>query len=578
MSLPTGVIRLEMEADSVVANGQKVENTLNRIETKSESVGKKTEFSTKMMATSMLGLGTSVFSAYQGFDQLEKVQLRAEKSALAVARAQKQVNDLEREGKTNTEEYTIATERLRLAQEQASQAAGDVKQQTIQLGLSLATTGLTMATTIISLRSMATAHIVAGSAATGQAVANVGLTASFRALTAAMMSNPLGLALVAGSVAALGIYSTNLFGVKDKVDSLIGSFGGATPKMQEFNTEMQTGGIPTMQSYGNSVAETTNRMEGLSRTIDLTSSKIDNLKKNEDSIAGFLNDTYIATGHLLSIADALNDQALKQKIIEFEREFERKTEERNRAFFADKSGIVGFIDANAELWNRNITGRGINTNQFRVMSYVSGLISDVFRRAALGGGGGYSNLHGSGILSQFGGISQESASAYVQSQKFHGTNPFGSIGSKAQSLGGISAGKGAKGRSSKHGGAKPGWGVAAVEAPFQKTIAGLQSTIDELALLGFSIQAPSFNLSAMVRGYRSPSNEFLQQSIRQAQASYDAQMIEYNRQVAAARAKIASDAGFIGLDAGTYMSMYATSQGRSDIEGMKLYKQLAALA
>lgn len=564
MSLPTGVIRLELEADSVVANGKSVENTLNRIETKSESVGKKTEFSTKLMATSLLGLGTSAFSAYQGFDQLEKVQLRAEKSALAVTRAQKQVNDLEREGKTNTEEYTIATERLRLAQEQASQAAGDVKQQIIQLGLSLATTGLTMGNAVIALRGMTLAHGAAATAATAQAAANTGLTFSFRGLTAAMMSNPLGIALVAGSIGALAVYQTNLLGVRDKVDGLISSFTLGKQPVSDLHSEFDHG-IDTTQRYTNSVRDLGKEYEN---TLSI-------LKKNEIEVAGTVAQDILLIGSLKSIANDLieSDAIDLMDLVQKDARLPEKLKQIKSVVESTRGNF--FIVTNRDGTIRAVRFDAIGPN---ITTATPGKYSFKFQNAPLGGQVG-------GILSSFaahGGVNITGEDALKISSGLIGPAALRNALNKSSENAGFGGYRGTSGsnkaRRGGHGGNKPGWGVAAVEQPFLQSIQGLMSTIDELALFGFNIQAPSFNLSTLVRGYKSPSNEFLQQSIRQAEAGYNSQLAEYNRQVAAARAKIAQDAGFIGLDSGTYVSLYRTDQGRSDIAGMTLYKQLAALA
>ncbi|MFY9299639.1 MAG: hypothetical protein WAO91_00410 [Candidatus Nitrosotenuis sp.] len=604
MSFPKAEVIYELNTEQFTPAASTAERALQTVENASKKTAREIEnterrvsFSTKQMATSLIGLGTAAFSAYQGIDQLEKVQLRAEKAALAVARAQKQVNDLEREGKQGTEAHTIAVERLRIAQEQASQAAGDVKQQTVQLGLSLATTGSMMATNIIALRSMTVAHSTAAGAATAQTAANMGLTFSFRGLTAAMMSNPLGLALVAASVGALAIYSTNLGGIKDKVDGLIGSFGGATPPISDFHEELKSQGIPAMQTYGGTVAAvgasadyTTQRVTNLGNSIDTIGPKIENLKKNEDSLVGLLGETAQYVGSLSSLADILNDQALKQRVIEFERAFEKATEERNRKFleerFPGRFG-VGFKDAVSDLQS-SFSARGFSTAQQKYARYFSSLITEAFRDIRATGSLHTEGLHGSGVLGMQGiGESWRALAAFTPLSRLNRTNLGGRIGVTANSLGGISVSSGARGKSAKHGGNKGGLGAIAGNAVFaglggrltgRNASLGIEAgrqayenMASQLAEFGLSMPSTVTWIAGRgnVRGLAISNPNF--------QAEYDRVMAIYNQKKAAQLAQQMSAATAAGVSHSEYLSMIQTEQGMVDLSGMTLYKQLASL-
>lgn len=573
MSLPVGVIRFELDDEPVVASGQRIENTLNRIETKSESVGKKMEISTKLVATSLIGLGTSAFSVYQGFDQLEKVQLRAEKSALAVARAQKQVNDLEREGKTNTEAYSIATERLRLAQEQASQAAQDVSQQTVQLGLSLGTTGLTMVTTIISLRNMATAHVVAGSAATGQAVANVGLTASFRALTAAMMSNPLGIALVAGSIAALAAYETNLFGLKDRVDGLVSSFTIGKPEISSFHNEFDSGKT-TIQGYTSSLRDLNSEYES---TINI-------LKKNDvttelGKVQEEMASSMLMMGSLEQMYVTLRSAGVEGFVREFQKDLRNV-----KSDLASLGIVVDFRDA---LHDRNFTARGVLGNQVKTLSFVSAIVSNYFRDIkadALQGLTGLSftsALHGN--LGFLGGITQEAALTLINqpSNRYKATNPHGAIGARAQNLGGISASQGAKGKSSKHGGNKgPSEYLRELTA-----YGGLRSSADK-GSAGSALAAAQGRMQSLfefltLEGVGIPAFEIWgpagYQRGKVTNPNFDKQLADAIAEATRRRNERLSPYRGLGYSDSDLMNMMNDSQGMSDLAGMRLFKQLASL-
>lgn len=579
----------EMNTEQFVPAASTAERALQQIKSKTqdtakeiENLEKKVTQTKERVAASFTGMVSNATALAFSFRDLGDSQVQIDSLALKIRKLEQSMKDTT----LTADEMAIKQEEHRILTERYTNAIEDQQKAQVQFGLSMVTMATTtIPTTIAAVTQMraaqaalATAHVATAGAATTQAVANVGLTASFRALTAAMLTNPLGIALVAGSIGALAVYETNLFGVKDKVDSLIGSFGGATPKMQEFNTELQTGGVPTMQQYGNSVADTTSKMDGLNRTIDITASKIDTLKKNETDLMGILNDSYMAVGSLMSIADVLNDQAAKQQLIDIQRKWEQMTEERNRKFLEDTIGMPTFTDAIGPNY-RNISFAGLSGQQARILSYFSERVTSVFDAARASGVLSNTDLlHGN--LGYLGGIGQNylntlNSMREYSAGRYKPTNPGGSIGSKAQSLGGISAGKGAKGKSSKHGGGSVSpW---AISADIYKAYDANKAVADQLALFGFKIDVPSYSFAGNPGQYRSPSNEYIASVQNAANANYAAGLARYNAQVAAARAQIAQDAGFIGLDPGTYMNMYVTYQGHEDIEGMKLFKMISSM-
>lgn len=540
---------------------------LQRFEDQAKKTGESTKRSFMVAASSAISLASGLGSLYFQYDNLEKVQLRIRKASLEVSRAQETVNKLAQEGKQGTLDYQQALERLSIAEERHRILSDDLKESQIALTFSIAQTALTIPSAIKGISELSKSTSVLN-----------------------MVNSKFILIALAVIAAYEGITQAIKYFNKDLDFTLSGAINRMTNGIDVMkNTTNQ--GSESFAVYGGTIAgvgvtadATASSLSNLSREIDLVNGKASELKKNEDNIARFIGETYIGVGNLLAFSEALNDQALKQKIIEFEREFERKTDERNRAFFNEGKLGVGFSDANAGLWDRNIVGRGLTTGQFRTLSFVSKQVSDVFRRIALvGGGGGYSNIHGN--LQRFtgiGGISQESATTLAQQLKFRGTNQFGSIGATANRLGGISVSRGARGRSSKHGGFKALFGFSATEQQFLTHRSSLQPVVDELARHGFNIQLPYYDLANLVYGNRSPSNEFAQRSIMEAELRYNQRLEIFNRQVEAARAEIESRLmGLVsrsGLSRSQVLDLQSTQQGTDDLYGIIDFRERLAKA
>ena len=205
---------------------------------------------------------------------------------------------------------------------------------------------------------------------------------------------------------------------------------------------------------------------------------------------------------------------------------------------------------------RNFGSMGTTDQQNKLFRSVSTQINNIFRSIRSTGQLSTSkNLHGNfgnGI-----GISQAIANTL--------TTPSNRL-------------KKTTGRSSKHGGFKPGWGVQEVEKPFLQGHAKLQSLSDELRLFGVNLDAPSFNLSSRVSGYRSPSNEFMQTSIRQATAEYEQNVRDYERRIMEEKTKIGAYASRAGLSYSDYLNLEMAGRGSEVRHIIEYRERLAAMS
>lgn len=258
----------------------------------------------------LLNLSTATAQTYTSLSNLDRAQQRVVLSAIAHERAintlhtqearldklrSASIPDMDRisvlQDKIATQKDAIsaAAENERLAQDQLNDTY-------ILFGSSIANTVFSSIQTISSLKATmalrttqaAVAQAVENAVTTQNTVAkagniaattaliptnlaltatNVGLTFSFRALTVAMLSNPLGIALIAGSIAALALYETNVFGVKDAVDKMIGSFGTVTPAAEGFTGELNRG-TGAMTQYSSQADHTAKSIDAMSEKAD----------------------------------------------------------------------------------------------------------------------------------------------------------------------------------------------------------------------------------------------------------------------------------------------------------------------
>jgi len=138
MELGRGEYIISVNADGAIEGLQKFNNSVDR-------TSQKTKASVLEMAGTFTGLAASAASLYFSFDNLERSEIRVEQAHLRVERAQDKVNKLQKEGKTNTEDYQRAIEALGIAHEREDILSKQVTETQTYMALSL----VTMATTTI---------------------------------------------------------------------------------------------------------------------------------------------------------------------------------------------------------------------------------------------------------------------------------------------------------------------------------------------------------------------------------------------------------------------------------------------
>jgi hypothetical protein len=645
------MVTYELNTESFIPAANTATTALNTISDKTKRTAddiakleQKVTQSKIHVAASFTGMASSVASFAFSIDDLGKKQLAADRIALQITKKQNEYNKALAEGKESAQQLKIREEELRILREKHKNAVHDITQATMNLGFTMATMATTtIPMTILSIRSMQTAtaalaaaHGAAAAAATAQTAANVGLTASFRALTAAMMSNPLGIALVAGSIGALAAYQTNLFGVKDKVDSLVMSFGGMSQQVQQVDTTIQTG-IPAMDDYADSVrsvgvaagatAEELQKMMGTQlkpselkfsfdkihesilgisaalRGID-QGTPFENLTKSTDILFQFLHgvkltteeqrinyllvkDQIIPTLEDLGQAWARTGKSGEEKFLRMLKDLQkegklsakdlkdlteairgvneeldkakkkldpRKIEKENDEL-AQALGFKNRFEMQATF---GFTARGMTNAAASELGAISSQVQMVFN-AFRPFGDSLDTVLGA-ALRNIQGISQNSdfVNRNTITSRLKVTNPFGRIGATANRLGGISVTRGAKGKSSRHGGQKG----PSIETQILMAL-GYQSTPYNTGYyLNLAYQNLAFILSEGLPEPRTP-----------AEAS--ALLAEAQRRKAERERQQREAAAAAGISVSEFITLSQTQQGQIDIAGMTLYRQLA---
>jgi len=188
----------------------------------------------------------SVFGLYNAFDNLEKVQQRADRSALAAQTAQTRLASLQEnyneqlaKGNLTAEEVSVqqqkiadAQERVTVSNQQAQIAAGDLNETMAGLALQTLPFVATAAVNVIQMITTMRAAFASQTVVTGAlTTANLGLAASFRVM---LMANlPLFAAITAGA-AIVGAFAANLFGLRDAINGIGVAIGNALPFLKPF--------------------------------------------------------------------------------------------------------------------------------------------------------------------------------------------------------------------------------------------------------------------------------------------------------------------------------------------------------
>jgi len=539
-----GTIVLQLQNESVVNNANSTDQALKRVQNSANQTGKEIEFSAKRAGLAMTGLVTNVTSAVFAYKNLGDMQLNVSKAAAKLDEKQDKVNKLIAEGKTNTDDYRDAIRDLGIAQENYNQNLDKVQEAQIMFALNLGTMAVTTIPAVIT-------------AMKGLNLA----TLSFTNILNTIRSHPVFLVVTAGILAWE-------FGISKLIKNYNGldlSIQGNMEKLADhmFTTDQAT---TSMENYGNAINDvgssarsTTKDMEQFGRSVDLAGVKIEQVKKNNDEIIGIISDSYSVMGSLLSVADALNDQATKTKLIQIQREWERMTLARNKAFEDEKNAIkfggIEFIDA---LHERNFTARGMTTAQAQRLSKLSATISNFFRDIVANARTGAGNLRTAGLhgnIGSLGGITQAQTSGMINGGRTGSTRRVS--GSERARRGRSRGGNRARNRDRL---------LQQRQADNDAIFLIHRAIQEEYKQYGFDIEIPQL-LNAYTDDLTEP---FL--------ANYRNQVDRYNNQVRLADAMLFNQSSRLGLSTESLKTMYMTTQGRNDLEGMRLFKDLAALA
>jgi hypothetical protein len=249
----------------------------------------------------------SVFGLYNAYDNLEKVQQRADRTALAAQTAQTRLASLqenynEQLAKHNltAEEVAVqqqkiadATERVTVANEAADIAAGDLNESMAGLALQtlpfVATAGINVIHMITTMRAAYAAHTVQTGVLT---TATVGL----RGALTGLLFHPAFLPLVAigGIVTA---FVTNLFGLRDAINGIGVAIGNAIPGLRPLLDLM--GGINSL--FGKTTDEVKTDTTEMSKSFTTLESDVAGSVGNINSSVGSIK-TNLGKG----FDDALN--------------------------------------------------------------------------------------------------------------------------------------------------------------------------------------------------------------------------------------------------------------------------------
>ena len=253
------------------------------------------------MAGSMVALGTSTFSTYKAFDDLNDMQIRVRQSSLQVSKAQEEVNKLQREGKTGTLDYQQAIERLGIAQDRQQKIQDDVNQAQIQFALNLTT--MAVGTIPMGIKSIMDLTKGVGGLKAVFAMLEVGMGKWLLIATAVILAFE-GIAHLIKYFSGGDIDIT----IENLGSKLTGALTGSSQSAKELNSE-----LPEIQNnlgnVGKSASDAGTSFADLNKQMDHT---VSILKKNEiksglDGIKTDIAESLIMFGSLESISNTLQE-------------------------------------------------------------------------------------------------------------------------------------------------------------------------------------------------------------------------------------------------------------------------------
>ncbi|GIU71571.1 MAG: hypothetical protein KatS3mg003_1050 [Candidatus Nitrosocaldaceae archaeon] len=312
--------------ESITKINQKLESTntsTTNLESRTQRLKSAFNGLSSSLKSNALGLTTvasSALSLYNAYDNLGSQEIAVQKVAdaleakkVALARAQEKVNKLVQEGKTNTAEYQIALEDLRVKEQQVKTAEDDLADKMDDLSRAKLQFALSVIPTVVS--SIGTLNGVLGSTGLTGALSKIPsmLNAVKIASISAFITNPVGLALI-GISALVTALVFNIGGLRDAfinagktiwdfiktylsplasiIEGIAGFFGqitgsnAPTPTMPELpNLEV----APNTEAFTKDMQDMNKQLENVQLVTDLTADDLEELNKKFIAENGILN-------------------------------------------------------------------------------------------------------------------------------------------------------------------------------------------------------------------------------------------------------------------------------------------------
>ncbi len=339
-------------------------------------------------------------------------------------------------------------------------------------------------------------------------------------------------------------------------------------------------GTANYKAYGESISDVTTSSDDLDKSLTRTKRTI---KETNDLVAMW--------SKINSDALKKNDEILNanQKQIDiFAQLFDRQRLVASGQDELSKRTLAlalqhGYMQFNLE---RTIAVSGVDGSpelKARMMGF-SRIISDVFRRAAAGGGI-YSNLHGSGILSQFGGITQDYTVSQLSGsgQSSVGVNSLGQSFKRGNRTGSSKARSGVGG--GRNSNEKFYNNFISAFAPTGVTNRDDKIRIGEQRYASLIEELQSFGLdmpSQFGTMYAGKGNRLLRLSPEDYGQKVNSVMDELKRRkqakVDAENARIANLVNLSGLSRSEVIAYESTSSGIDDLNGIIDFRKRVSLA
>ena len=269
----------QQSMSQVKAGADNAAQGMTNLDTKTKSAGNSMG---SMAATaakaggSIIGMTANITGAVYAFQDLEDINIKVKQSALAVSKAQEEVDKQFKDGGASSLNYKQAVDKLTVAQLKQGEVAEDAQRQNVQFATQMVTMAVTTVPSFIaSLVSLKAAHFAGAGASAIAAGAHGGFTASIVAGTAsiwantvALLSNPIFAAAAAASIAAaVALIATNQWGLRDAIF-------GSTEAVKQSTTALKEG-APALENYGDAAKTATEDVTAFGAGLNKMSSAMD---------------------------------------------------------------------------------------------------------------------------------------------------------------------------------------------------------------------------------------------------------------------------------------------------------------